>query len=292
MLADIDIIRRAYAKQILAAVDVRNQALEDAFATVAREAFLGPGPWPILRWGRGYLLSPSDDPVYLYSNDLVGIDPSRNLNNGQPSLHALLIDAAGPQSGDRVVHIGAGVGYYTAILAEMAGASGEVTAIEFDPQLAARARENLRGFQQVTVVQGDGAAFDFEPADVIYANAGVTHPLPQWRDRLLKGGRMILPLTTRQGFMGGGEKDPEKVKPVERRGAVFRLRREGDGFQARWISPVAIFPCEGGRDGEAEAALAAAFDRGGWEKVTRYCRWKDAPDEMACWLRIRDWCFC
>lgn len=259
---------------------------------MAREAFLGPGPWPILRWGRGYLNSPSDDPVYLYSNDLVGIDPLRNLNNGQPSLHALLIGAAAPQRGDHAVHIGAGVGYYSAILAEMAGASGKVTAIEFDPQLAARAGENLRSLPQVTVVQGDGAKIDFEPADVIYVNAGTTHPLPHWIERLRDGGRMILPLTTRQGFMGGGEQNPEKVKPIERRGAVFRLRRSGEDFDARWISPVAIFPCEGGRDEEAEAALAAAFDRGGWEKVTRYCRWTDVPDEAVCWVRIGDWCFC
>ncbi len=291
-MAEIDIVRRAYAKQVLAAADTRNHALEDAFATVAREAFLGPGPWSILRWGKGYVLSPNDDPVYLYSNDLVGIDPLRNLNNGQPSLHALLINKAGPQRGEHAVHIGAGVGYYSAILAETVGLTGKVTAIEFDPQLAARARENLHAFEQVTLLQGDGAEIDFEPADVIYVNAGVTHPVPRWIDRLRDGGRIILPLTTRQGFLGGGVTKPEDGKPIERRGAVFRLRRSGDDFQARWISPVAIFPCEGGRDEAAEVALAAALDRGGWEKVTRFYRGTDLPDESACWLRTKDWCLC
>ncbi len=43
-MGEIEIVRRAYAKQILAAVDARNQALEDTFAAVAREAFLGSGP--------------------------------------------------------------------------------------------------------------------------------------------------------------------------------------------------------------------------------------------------------
>ncbi|WP_218940234.1 protein-L-isoaspartate O-methyltransferase family protein [Denitrobaculum tricleocarpae] len=291
-MAEIDIVRRAYAKQVLAAADVRNQMLEDAFATVAREAFLGPGPWPILRWGRGYVLSPNDDPVYLYSNDLVGIDPLRNLNNGQPALHALLIDRAGPQPGEHAVHIGAGVGYYSAILAGMVGPSGKVTAIEFDPQLAARARENLHAFEQVTLLQGDGAELEFEPADVIYVNAGVTHPVPRWIDRLRDGGRLILPLTTRQGFLGGGVTKPEDGKPIERRGAVFRLRRRGDEFDACWISPVAIFPCEGARDQEAEVALSAALDRGGWEQVTRFYRGKDMPQKNTCWLRTKNWCLC
>lgn len=289
-MGEIEIVRRAYAKQILAAVDARNQALEDAFAAVAREAFLGSGPWPILRWGRGYVLSPDDDPVYLYSNDLVGIDQSRNLNNGQPSWHALLIGKADPQKGEHVVHIGAGVGYYTAVMAEMVGASGKVTAIELDPLLAARAEVNLQAFKQVTLLQGDGAKIDFEPADVIYVNAGVTHPIKEWIDRLRDGGRMILPLTTHQGFSGGGVVKPDGEKPIERRGAVFRLRRDGDDFQANWISPVAVFPCVSGRDEEAEVRLSAALDRGGWEKVTRFYRGNAMPDEADCWLRTKDWC--
>lgn len=291
-MAEIDVVRRAYAKQILAAVDVRNDALENAFAKVAREDFLGPGPWQILRWGRGYVLSPSNDPVYLYSDDLVAIDPSRNLNNGQPSLHAMLIDRAGPKVGEHAVHIGAGVGYYAAILAEMVGSSGCVTAIEFDDQLAARAKENLKAFDQITVLQGDGAELDFDAADVIYVNAGVTHPLRRWIERLKDQGRMILPLTTRQGFSGDTDAHPVSLKPIERRGAVFQLQRCGGDYKARWISPVAIFPCEGGRDEDAEVALAAALDRGGWEKVTRYYRGDDMPDADTCWLRSKDWCLC
>jgi protein-L-isoaspartate(D-aspartate) O-methyltransferase len=46
---------------------------------------------------------------------VIGILPERNLNNGQPSLHAALIAAAAPQPGEHVVHVGAGLGYYTAI---------------------------------------------------------------------------------------------------------------------------------------------------------------------------------
>jgi hypothetical protein len=127
---ELAIVRRAYARHVLANADVDDARVEAAFAAVRREHFLGPGPWLMPRWSRRYAPTPSDDPVYLYQDALVGIVPERDLNNGQPSLHAMLIAAAASRPGQHVVHIGAGVGYYTAILAHMVGESGRVTAIE------------------------------------------------------------------------------------------------------------------------------------------------------------------
>ena len=105
--------------------------LEAAFAEIRRENFLGPGPWPIGRSGGGYRVSRSDDPVYLYQDVLVGIICSKELNNGQPHFLAFLISLGRLREGDHVVHIGAGVGYYTAIMARLVGATGKMTAIEY-----------------------------------------------------------------------------------------------------------------------------------------------------------------
>ncbi|MGH7032022.1 MAG: hypothetical protein ACREEZ_16550, partial [Stellaceae bacterium] len=102
--SELEIVRRAYAMQVMAAAGVADTRVEAAFAAVRREQFLGPGPWPILRW-RGpaprYATTPSADPVYLYINSVIGILPERNLNNGEP-------------------------------LAELVGPSGKVTVIELD----------------------------------------------------------------------------------------------------------------------------------------------------------------
>ncbi|MCB8823291.1 protein-L-isoaspartate O-methyltransferase family protein [Microvirga rosea] len=281
---ELAIVRRAYAKQIMAADRaVISQQVEDAFATVPRERFLGPGPWPIFRfWQGGYMATPSADPVYLYTNDLVGIDPERHINNGQPSLHAHLLACAASNEGEHVVHVGAGVGYYTAIMAEMVGLSGQVTAIEYEPDLAARAKENLSGYANVAVLQGDGASVPFEPADVIYVNAGTTKPADTWLDRLRDGGRLILPLTTNQGFRSAGP------GPISRRGAVFLVTRQGPDYLARWVSPVAIYPCAGMRDEASEHALAAAFEKGDWNRVTRLRRTAELPEER-CWLTFEGW---
>src|SRR6516225_7550925 len=213
-----------------------------------------------------------------------GIVPERSLNNGQPWLHAMLIAAAGPRPGEHVVHIGAGVGYYTAILAHMVGESGGVTAIEFDDGLAERLAANFAGQPNVRALQGDGAQIEFDPADVIYVNAGATRPANIWLDRLNDDGRLILPLTSDRGF---GE-NSENI-PIQRRGAVFRIERCGNEFLTKWISAVAIFPCEGARDAESERALVGALEKGGWDRVTRLCRRGDVPEEQ-CWLKAADWC--
>jgi protein-L-isoaspartate(D-aspartate) O-methyltransferase len=115
--------------------------------------------------------------VYLCTDDVVGIVSQRDLNNGQPSLHAMLIASAAPQPGEHVVHVGAGTGYYTAILGALVGASGPVTAIEFDPGLAARAAVNFQRAPNVRVIEGDGTRIAWDPADVIYVNAGATRPI-------------------------------------------------------------------------------------------------------------------
>src|ERR1700676_213844 len=282
---ELSIIRAAYAKQILAAGGVDNARLQAAFGAIRREDFLGPGPWPILRWLRDYVLTPDTDRVYLYTNDLVGIVPGRRINNGQPSWHAHLhlIDQASPAAGEHVVHVGTGTGYYTAILARLAGRSGRVTGIEYDSELAARAKANLAPHPNVEIVEGDGALVSCDEADVIYVNAGCTRPAQNWLDRLADGGRLILPMTSDQGF---GANSLERLASA---GAVFRIERRGDDYLAKWISAVAIFPCAGSRDEASARALGEAFAKGGWQEVTRLYREQEVPEER-CWLRGSGWC--
>jgi protein-L-isoaspartate(D-aspartate) O-methyltransferase len=281
---ELRIIRAAYAKQILAAARVVDNArLEAALSATRREDFLGAGPWWIVRWLRDYVTTPDADPVYLYTNDLVGIVPERHINNGQPSLHAHLIHHASPTVGEHVVHIGTGTGYYTAILAHLVGPSGRVTGIEYEPELAARAKTNFATYPNVDIVEGDGALVSFDTADVIYVNAGCTRPAENWLDRLADGGRLILPMTSDQGF---GANSLERMASA---GAVFRIERRDREYLAYWISPVAIFPCAGSRDEASERALVDAFAKQGWQRVTRLYRDQEIPAER-CWLRGPGWC--
>jgi protein-L-isoaspartate(D-aspartate) O-methyltransferase len=189
----------------------------------------------MLRRFQDYVTTPDADPVYLYTDDLVGILPERRINNGQPSLHAHLIHQASPGAGEHVVQIGTGTGYYTAIL--IVGPSGRVTGIEYEPELAARARTNFSTCPNVDIVEGDGALVSFETADVIYVNAGCTRPAESWLDRLAEGGRLILPMTSDESFGGKDQGFAAKSRArIERAGAVFRIERRGKEYLVCWIS--------------------------------------------------------
>jgi len=275
---DFSTVRRDYAKQIMVASGVDDSRIETALAKLSRERFLGPGPWPIMRSPSGYHMTPDGDPIHLYEDVLVGMNSDKGLNNGQPSFVTYLIALGQLREGESVVHIGAGQGYYTAILAELVGNTGRVTAIEYEKELAYRAATNLSMYSQVRVVHGDGTTIPLQPADVILVNAGAVRPMNSWVDALREGGRLVLPLTTEPKT----HDDHDMTK-----GAIFVIERCGDDFKARWKSETTIYPCLGARDALSEAALAKAFRKGGWEKVTRLYRTQEIEDER-CWLRGAD----
>jgi protein-L-isoaspartate(D-aspartate) O-methyltransferase len=205
---------------------------------VPRERFVGAGPWRMLSSGAmAYSTTDNADPRHLYHDVLVAIDEARRLNNGQPSLWAALYDRLGLAAGMHVVHVGAGTGYYSAVLAEIVGREGRVTAVEIDPSLAERARENLAlAWPQATVLAADGFAFRPDrPADAIVVNAGVSHPSPAWLDALApEGGRLLVPLTDADGV-------GSFLLITRRAGATRR-------YPARYAGRTGIIPCVGGRD--------------------------------------------
>ena len=276
-LADI---RRRYAEDIRALANIRSDALISAFAKVPREHFLGPGPWQILTPGTDdadYRITADADPQCLYHDLLVAIDPVRRLNNGQPSYLAFCLDSLDLQSGDFVLHVGCGVGYYTAIMAEVVGPAGRVIGIEIDADLAARACENLAYLAHVEVVHADGGEYAPEPCDAIFVNAGATHPRAVWVDPLRPGGRLVLFLTATVDDSGVGK------------GGMLKVSRVQNGYAARFLSSVAVFHCIGSRHKEADRRLCESMRRGGWESVRSLRREPHEPAN-SCWLHADDLC--
>jgi protein-L-isoaspartate(D-aspartate) O-methyltransferase len=182
MRHSIEEARQHYAEELRFTAKLGSRVIVDAFATVPRERFLGPGPWRVLSpmAMAEYWTTEDADPRHLYHDVLIAIDEERRLNNGQPSLWARMYDQLELSPGAHVMHVGAGTGYYSAILAEIVGRTGQVSAVEIDPILAARAQENLAAaWPQATVVAADGFLFQPDrPADVLVVNAGVTHFSP------------------------------------------------------------------------------------------------------------------
>jgi protein-L-isoaspartate(D-aspartate) O-methyltransferase len=271
---DIPTARAAYAKELRYVAHVQSDRLIAAFATVPREQFLGDPPWQVAKLTGGYWPAPADDPTAAYHNVLFAIDPARQLNNGHPEFWARLLDKIDIRAGERVWHIGAGTGYYTAIMAELVAPGGSVVAVEIDPALADRARANLASHPQVDVVTADGAAFDPGMVDVIVVNAGATHPQKLWLESLMPGGRMLLPLTTEAGS-----------------GTVFRIERlqQPEQYAAAAVSGVMIYPCAGARDERAARALSRSLGEGG-QRFVRALRCDPHAKEQSCWLHGDGFC--
>lgn len=243
MTEDVATIRAWFAEDLRLRTPVtRNLAVIDAFAAVPRERLLaGPGPWQLISFNRLDLpfTTPDAAPHWLYHDVLVVIDAARELNNGAPSFWAHNLDHLDLKPGERVLQVGAGTGYYTAILAEIVGPGGRVIAVEYEATLAERARANLAPWDQVEVVAGDGRQHDAGTVDAIVAFAGSTHPAPLWLDRLAEGGRLMMPLTGK-----------------DRWGFMLRATRRGDAFEAASVGWVGIYPCMGGRDEDAAGRLS------------------------------------
>ncbi|MBM3648752.1 MAG: protein-L-isoaspartate(D-aspartate) O-methyltransferase [Alphaproteobacteria bacterium] len=263
-------LRSFYAKLVAGNGQVDDPRIVAAFAAVPRERFVGPGPWQVYAQGGGYIETPSDDPIFIYQDVLVGLASDRGLNNGQPSLHVRCLAALQPRAGETAVHIGAGTGYYTALLAELVGPTGSVVGYEVESDLARRAAVNLSSLTNVTVHHRSACEGPIETCDVIYVNAGATHPLDTWLDALRPGGRLLLPLTPDQG-MGG----------------MLLLTRREDSFAARFVCPAMFVPCVGARDPATAQRLATAFARGD-ARTVQSLRRGPSPDQ-SCWCAGHGW---
>ncbi len=276
--------RRNYALQLLAKAGVdKNDRLLAAFARVPRENYVGPPPWIFDDIYSGeYRSVASTDPVVLYQDVLVGLDTEKGINNGSPSLHAGAFHAFKIREGETVVHMGAGAGYYTAIMAEIVGPSGRVIAVEYDAALAQRARTNLASYDNVEVVQGDAADWPKEKADIIYANFALDHPPQAWIDNLAPYGRLIFPL-------GIPAVENGRRSGFSRYAGFLMIDRQTSGFGARFLQTVSFIWGESGKPVPAtrHAGLEAAFRARGMRKV-RSLRWKTPPTDQE-WYGEEDW---
>jgi protein-L-isoaspartate(D-aspartate) O-methyltransferase len=266
-------VRQFYAEEIRVAAPLRSRAVAEAFARVPREQFLGSGPWQIASASAAQVdgCHPSDDahPRHVYHNVAIALDMSRLLFNGQPGTIGRWIDELRIQPGERIFHLGCGTGYFTAIMAEVTGPSGQVVACEVDTDLAVRARENLSRYPNVMVCAASGTEFDPGPCDAMLINAGVTIPLPGWLDRLSEGGRMGVALTISMA----------PATPTVGKGMVAMITRRAGALNARILNYIMIYSCEGARDRQLEPALGNAMGTGALMKLASVRREPHEADE-------------
>ncbi len=274
--ANLDEIRAFFAKMMAAASGTDDPRYERAFELVRREAFLGPGPWqafgftPVAGIAPHYVATPSADPVYLYQNLLFALDVGKRINNGEPFLHAGWIGSVAPKPGEAVCHIGAGTGYYSAILSVLTLPGGVVRAFEIDENLAQKALRNLEPFENVSVTTGDATKVPLPPSDLIYVNAGVMAPPPSWLQALRQGGRMIFPW-----------------RPSEAVGLTLLLTRAGAAFTVKPLGPSWFIPCVGASNEDESTKIPDS--RAAWSARSAFLRADREPDATAVAIYKQMW---
>jgi protein-L-isoaspartate(D-aspartate) O-methyltransferase len=259
--AGLDQVRAFFASMMAVASGSTDPRFERAFDLVRREAFVGPGPWRISVYQRS-VETPSADPIFLYQNVLVTLDATKGINNGEPFLHATWMGAVVPTAGEAVCHIGAGTGYYTAILSVLTLPGGTVHAFEIEEGLAEKARDNLRPFEGISVTNGDATRLPLPSSDLIYVNAGVVVPPESWLQALRPGGRMIFPW-----------------RPSPAVGLAVIISHRQAGFGVKPLMASYFIPCVGASD--TRECRKIPDSREAWSVRSVWLTSDRAPDETA-----------
>lgn len=253
---NIETKRQSYAIAITSMAQVKDVRVTKAFASVPRELFL----------------TSIINPALIYEDILVPLYPEKGINNGQPSLHALCIDKAAIQPGEKILHIGCGSGYYSAILAELTTSTGSVVAWDIETSLATAAANNLAQWLNVRVACRSGTEAPIPKSDFIYISAGCSQPLQIWLDALSdNGGRLIFPLT-----------------PGAKAGDMLKITKYNDTYKAQFFCPCRFIPCSGTHNIEMESRLVAAYARGDRDRVCALYL-NVAINPKICWVAGDNW---
>ncbi|MGH2398889.1 MAG: methyltransferase domain-containing protein, partial [bacterium] len=176
----VDALRRSRA--------IRSPAVEAAFRRVPRHAFL-----PDLTHADVY----RDDAIITHREP----DGLPSSSSSQPTIMAIMLEQLELGPGHRVLEIGAGTGYNAALIREIVGSGGRVVTVDIQPDVAGEAASNLAaaGYDDVEVVAADGGFGHPEsaPYDRIVVTASSSDIPPHWREQLVEGGVLVVPLRIR-----------------------------------------------------------------------------------------------
>lgn len=201
--------RRQMVREQLEARGIRDPRVLDAMRRIPRHRFVPPELEP-----QAY----ADHPLPIGSDQTIS----------QPYIVAYMTEALALRGTERVLEVGTGCGYQTAVLAELAA---EVFSVEIIQELAERARRTLDalGYQHVAVRVGDGQAGwpEEAPFHAILAAAAPDAVPPSLVEQLVVGGRLVMPI-------GRGSQ------------TMIAISRTTDGLVERRLIDVRFVPMTGG----------------------------------------------
>ena len=173
---------RVFIEQLVQDGRIKNKAIINAFFKIDRINFIPPD-----FQDETYF----DIPLPIFSG----------MTTSQPSTIAFMLEKLRPKKSEKILEIGTGSGYLTALLSVLAGEKGKVFSIEYFPELRDFAESNLRryDFKNVMLFAGDGKnGFSQEaPFDKIISSAEVKEIPRAWEEQLKTGGFLLTPIDSK-----------------------------------------------------------------------------------------------
>jgi protein-L-isoaspartate(D-aspartate) O-methyltransferase len=214
--AIMDSFEQARARMVerqLRSREIADARVLEVMGRVPREAFVsGPG---------------RRRPEEAYRDSALPVGRGQTLS--QPYMVARMTEALMPSEDDRLLEIGTGTGYQTAVLAHLVA---EVWSVERDPVLAEEARERLDHLgllDRVRLRVGDGSLGwpEGAPFDGILVTAGAPDVPNALKEQLVDGGRLVVPVGPRESQV------------------LLRITRRGDEFEAESLLECRFVPLVG-----------------------------------------------
>jgi len=175
-MKDHDVLREQMVEHQIKSRGIKDKRVLDAMLKVPRHLFVSDDLWD---------MAYSDRPLPVGEEQTIS----------QPYMVALMTELLCLKGDERVLEIGTGSGYQTAVLAELAG---EVYTVEIIEPLAKSAKELLTGmgYQNIKFRTGDGyyGWAEYAPFDMIIVTCGPDKVPPPLVDQLAKDGRLVVPV--------------------------------------------------------------------------------------------------
>jgi len=167
---------------------------------------------------------PEDLKNLAYLNEALPIGYGQTIS--QPLVVAFMLEKLDPRPGEKILDIGAGSGWTSALLAEIVGEKGKVIAIEIIPELVEFGKKNVSKYNfiekgRVKFICGDGTKGYFQeaPYDKILCSASAKEVPNAWKEQLRIGGKIITPI--KNSIVELTKIDEKEFQTLEYPGFVF-----------------------------------------------------------------------
>jgi protein-L-isoaspartate(D-aspartate) O-methyltransferase len=185
---------------------IKSKSVEEAFLKIPRENFVTESV-------KNFAYA--DTPLEIGSGQTISA----------PHMVAIMCEALDVNKGHKILEIGAGSGYHSAIVSELVGKNGRIYTVERHGNLAEFAENNLKKtkIKNVIVKIGDGSLGleEYSPYDRIYVTCSAPNIPQPLIDQLKDGGKMLIPVGRMFSKLVLIEKEKGKIKEKDLGGCSF-----------------------------------------------------------------------